>query len=211
MDIPGRGRWNVLRRPRSWPSLSGGSLARKSPTRRTPSERTPVAIAQDGFEALRVDLVRAPNQLAGVLLQLRSTTVLSIGVVDGRTSGARILMQHAYGRGAAGCRPRVARTVVLAPAFARRSRSRAEGRQRGDSGSCLQSRSSPSSACSPTRSGCRHRLARRSTRHAQRDRCATVRVSDIVRRIRIAGWSLREGLESQPGAPGRTFSVSPSL
>ena len=40
--------------------------------------------ATAGFEALHVDLVRAPDQLAGVLRVLDSATILSLGVVDGR-------------------------------------------------------------------------------------------------------------------------------
>jgi 5-methyltetrahydropteroyltriglutamate--homocysteine methyltransferase len=37
-----------------------------------------------GFEALHVDLVRAPEQLAQLLPALDATTILSLGVVDGR-------------------------------------------------------------------------------------------------------------------------------
>jgi len=47
------------------------------------ADNLPLAVAA-GFEALHVDLVRAPAQLGDVLRVLDSATVLSIGVVDGR-------------------------------------------------------------------------------------------------------------------------------
>jgi 5-methyltetrahydropteroyltriglutamate--homocysteine methyltransferase len=47
------------------------------------AENLPLAAAA-GFEALHVDLVRAPDQLPAVLAALDSRAILSLGVVDGR-------------------------------------------------------------------------------------------------------------------------------
>ncbi|HSS02969.1 MAG TPA: 5-methyltetrahydropteroyltriglutamate--homocysteine S-methyltransferase [Kofleriaceae bacterium] len=47
------------------------------------SANLPLAV-HAGFEALHVDLVRAPDQLDAVLASLAGATILSLGVVDGR-------------------------------------------------------------------------------------------------------------------------------
>ncbi len=67
------------------------------------ADNLPLALGA-GFEAIHVDLVRAPHQLAQVLPALDSATTLSVGVVDGRNiwrtdlDAAHVLVRQAVER-----------------------------------------------------------------------------------------------------------------